>query len=307
MKQPIVRLKPALKIEKAGRTGTVDLVPGVQSVGGDPSCDIVILGFEARQYLSIELDTGSDGVTATVEVLSPGVQVRARQASVGDLVSIKDGDHILINGVRLSVSGLSGRTRRSGPDRRIAAAILLLCAFGLLVFAILNPSGDRPASERQQTGSAVAPVNVTMKELRDAFRMSGLKLDVQLDSVAAELVIGDATTELNISEKEKLASIINVFAKRSALPLADRTKLTSGLDGLIAATALEPVKFVVGTDGIRYREGEILAQKWKIESIEPGSVKLTRDGKQDVVITSPFSDPLVLRLADRGNGMRPAP
>ena len=297
-----IRHKPALKIEKGARIGQVDLKEGPQFVGGDAHSDIVVLGLEPKRYLSVHLEISDEGASAFVEILAQGVRVGTKSTVSGEIISITSSDVISIGDTRLSVLGLNKVAAKPSSNRKLAAAMLFSAALGLVVIALVGPHDDSASLQQQRSPAALVPANVTMKEMRDAFRMAGLKLNVELDPNSAEVLVGDDQTELNLSEKEKLASIISVFSKRSGLPLVDRTKLTSGLEGLIAATALDPVKFVVGTDGKRYREGEILSQKWKIESIEPGLVKLSRDGKQDVITTAPFSDPLVLRLADRSNG-----
>lgn len=295
------RQKPALNIEKGGRVGQVELKEGVQVIGGDATSDIVVLGFEAKRYISLELDISDEGTSAVAHILTQGVRIGSRSTSAGDIVTIQNDNDIYIGDTRLSILGLSRPKDRTFPKRKLAAAMLIAGALGLAIFAFVEPDNDPVLLAKKSAVPVAAPVTVTMKEMRDAFRMSGLKLDVRLDQNSAEMLIGDEQTELNIAEKEKLASIISVFSKRSTLPLVDRTRLTSGLEGLIAAAALEPVKFVVGSDGKRYKEGDILSQKWKIDSIEPGIVKLSRDGKQDVITTAPVSDPLVLRLADRSN------
>lgn len=296
-----IRHKPALKIEKGARVGYVELKEGPQFVGGDAHSDIVVLGLEPQRYLNVHLEISDEGSSAFVEVLAERVRVGSKAAVPGETISVTSSDVISIGDSRLSVQGLSKISVKASSSRRLAASLLFSAAVGLVVVALVGPHDDS-ASQQQRSPATLVPANVTMKEMRDAFRMAGLKLNVELDPNSAEVLVGDDQTELSLSEKEKLASIISVFSRRSGLPLVDRTKLTSGLEGLIAATALDPVKFVVGTDGKRYREGDVLSQKWKIESIEPGAVKLSRDGKHDVITTAPFSDPLVLRLADRSNG-----
>lgn len=293
---------PALVIAKNGRVGEVKLQNGSQTIGGDVSSDIIVLGLEARPCLRVELQTDDADVSAVAEVLVDGIRIGSRRLQRGEFLPVRPGDQFTIRDVQLSLKGLSSPDRGATAKRKITAAILLSAASTLMVFALIGIPAEQPSRETQQVVSATAPINVTIKELREAFRMSGLKLDVRVDQSAGELLIGDEQIELNIVDKERLSSIISVFSKRSALPLVDRTKLTSGLDSMIAASALEPVKFVVGTDGKRYQEGDVFAQKWKIDAIEPGSVKLSRDGKQDVISMGPVSDPLVLRLADRNRG-----
>ncbi|KQZ48614.1 hypothetical protein ASD54_17290 [Rhizobium sp. Root149] len=290
---------PALVIAKNGRVGEVELQSGSQTIGGDVSSDIIVLGLEARPCLRVELQNEDGEVSAVAEALVDGVRVGSRRLQRGEFFPVRPGDQFAIRDVQLSLKGLSSLERGATAKRKMTAAVLLSAALALMVFALIGIPAEPSQREAQQVVSATAPINVTMKELREAFRMSGLKLDVRLDQSAGELLIGDEQIELNIVDKERLSSIISVFSKRSALPLVDRTKLTSGLDSMIAASALEPVKFVVGTDGKRYQEGDVFAQKWKIDAIEPGSVKLSRDGKQDVISMGPVSDPLVLRLADR--------
>lgn len=290
---------PALVIAKNGRVGEVELQSGSQTIGGDVSSDIIVLGLEARPCLRVELQNEDGEVSAVAEALVDGVRVGSRRSQRGEFFPVLPGDQFAIRDVQLSLKGLSSLERGATAKRKMTAAVLLSAALALMVFALIGIPAEPSQREAQQVVSATAPINVTMKELREAFRMSGLKLDVRLDQSAGELLIGDEQIELNIVDKERLSSIISVFSKRSALPLVDRTKLTSGLDSMIAASALEPVKFVVGTDGKRYQEGDVFAQKWKIDAIEPGSVKLSRDGKQDVISMGPVSDPLVLRLADR--------
>ncbi|MCJ8510555.1 hypothetical protein MUU53_22080 [Rhizobium lemnae] len=296
------RKAPALQITRNGRVGEVELQNGSQTVGGDVSSDIVVLGLEARPCLRLELQDDGGEVSASVEALVDGVQVGSRRLQRGDFVAVRAGDQFTISDVQLSLNGLSSPDRRTTAKRRMTAAVLLSAAFALILFAMTGIPAQQQLREGQQFASTMVPINVTIKELRDAFRMSGLKLDVQLDQSAGELIIGNEQTELNIGDKEKLASIISVFSKRNVLPLVDRTKLTSGLESMIASSALEPVKFVVGTDGKRYQEGDVFAQKWKIDAIEPGSIRLSRDGKQDVISMGPVSAPVVLRLADRNRG-----
>lgn len=295
------RQKPALIIEKGGRVGQVELKEGVQVIGGDATSDIVVLGLEAKRYISLELDISNESTSAVVQILTQGVRIGSRTVEPGDILTIPNDNDIYIGDTRLSILGLSQPKDRAFAKRKLAAAMLIAGALGSAIFAFLEPINQPAPMATKYAVQANVPIAVTMKEMRDAFRMSGLKLDVRLDQDSAEMLIGDEQTELNITEKEKLASIISVFSKRSSVPLVDRTRLTSGLEGLIAAAALEPVKFVVGSDGKRYKEGDILSQKWKIDSIEPGIVKLSREGKQDVITIAPFSDPLVLRLADRSN------
>ncbi|MFW8584014.1 hypothetical protein ACOJBM_00860 [Rhizobium beringeri] len=59
-------------------------------------------------------------------------------------------------------------------------------------------------------------------------------------------------------------------SRRSPVPVVDMTTLSSGLAGFVAAAGYAPVKFVVGNDGRRYREGETVSGDWRIKEIRPG-------------------------------------
>ncbi|MFD1745609.1 hypothetical protein ACFSE1_09075 [Rhizobium helianthi] len=297
-------MQPHLSIQREQRSGKVDLAEGTQAIGGDPACDIVILGLEPKTYFNLSLETEKGVPSIVVHILADDIRLNGRDLAKDAVLRLKPSDELQFGGATCKIGGIR-QPARPASRRRIVAALLLSLSAGLIALLVVDGVGTSKAPPVQPQQRVLrTPTNVLINELRDALRMSSLKLDVRLDQSGSEVQIGDAKEPLTISEKQKLAGILASFERRSELPLKDMTRLTSGLDSFVASIALEPVKFVVGSDGRRYREGDLLAEKWRVESIQPGGIVVSREGKQDIIATAPVSTPVVMHLATRDQAIR---
>lgn len=291
--------KPFLAINRQSRQGQIDLIYGSQTVGGDPSCDIVILGLAPQTYFSLSLEAAKGGVSAVLHVLSEGVSLNGKPLAKDTVHRMRPSDQLGVDDVVCRLGGVSAPRSVRNKRKRAAAALLALSAVLVTLLVFDSHKGDQTNVDQSAARSVITPPNILIKELRDALRMSSLKLDVELDRNGGEIRIGSQRDSLTLSEKQKLANVLTSFERRSALPISDQTKLTSGLESFIASIAVAPVKFVVGTDGRRYREGEMLADKWRVEAIQPGGVVVSRDGRRDVIATGPAPAAVSLYLANR--------
>lgn len=296
--------QPFLSIQRQQRTGKVELSIGTQAVGGDPACDIVILGLEQKTYFNLSLESELSGPSVVIHVLTDGMALNGQALAKDAVLRLKPSDELHLDGAICRVGGFKVPVKRGSKRKKIAALLLAGSAALLAGFVMEGTSTATVTAPSSQQRTLRTPTNVLIKELRDALRMSALRLDVRLDQEGGQLLVGDEKETLTIGEKQKLVSILTAFEKRSELPLTDMTRLTSGLDGFIASIAIEPVKFVVGSDGRRYREGDILSEKWRVETIQPGGIVVSRDGKEDTIATAPVSTPVVLHLATRDQAIR---
>lgn len=291
--------KPFLLIQRQERQGRIELSLGSQTIGGDPGCDIVILGLSPRSHFALDLENGPRGFSAALHVLADGVNMNGRALLKDSIHRLRPNDQISVENAICRVGGISAE--RPGRKRRKKAAAALLALSAVLVSLLVfdGPHGSEVNADQPAKHAILTPPNVLIQELRDAIRMSSLKLDVELDRNGAEIRVGSQRDSLTLAEKQKLTNVLASFGRRSALPIADQTKLTSGLDSFIASIAVEPVKFVVGSDGRRYREGDLLADKWRIDAIRAGGVEVSRDGRRDVIATGPTSSAISMHLANR--------
>jgi hypothetical protein len=203
------------------------------------------------------------------------------------------------------VEGLSKQRKKAGFKREKIAIGLFGVAVVTLGLGAWAPWEDGPAPPKKVAQGIIekTPAEIVLKEIREAFRMSRLNLDVALASDKSEIFIGRDGQPLKTQEKVRLTNILDAFSRRSAVPLTDMTRLSSGLDSFVVAVALEPVRFVVGVDGQRYREGDLIMEGWRVENITRGYVTVSRGGEQDMLAMNTTNKPLVLRLAQNTGGL----
>lgn len=291
---------PGLFVERSGKTTFLPLSAGRQRVGGGHDCDLILFGISPAIAFHVMLF--EDG-SATLEALSEDISADGRPIMPGETVAISNGSPLRIGDVECYAQGLRGEVRARLSRRRIAAALLLALACGLLI-AGMEP--DEPPNAVTITipprdENAQATVTAIVAELVEAIRLAGL--DIKVDAAAAtEIRLGEGSPPLDATGEVRLASIISAVRRRSPVPIIDATTLTSGLKDFVAAAGFEPVKFIVGKDGKRYREGDALSNGWRVSEIAGDHIVVARGGKTDMVRFTGNSPDLGLTLAQMRAG-----
>nr|WP_298098149.1 hypothetical protein [uncultured Shinella sp.] len=282
---------------RSGKTTRLPLSTGRHRIGGGHDCDIVILGVPPTVAFHLEL---AENGSATLQAIGDGIVVDRREIKQGERVSLKDSAALRIAGVECSIEGLRSPSTQSGYSRRrIAAALLLALAAGLLVAGI--GSEDAPASivatvPAHHESKVQASVSTIVAELDEALRLAGL--DVKVEAVGETAIhLGDGSPALDTAGEARLASIVAAVRRRSPVPIVDLTSLSSGLKDFVAAAGYEPMKFIVGHDGKRYREGETLTNGWHVREIARDHIVVARGEKTDIVPFTPDGIELGLNLA----------
>ncbi|MFW8642196.1 hypothetical protein ACOJBO_02485 [Rhizobium beringeri] len=139
----------------------------------------------------------------------------------------------------------------------MAAACLLILAAPLLYIGF---GPDREPARDIQTAQikTVAPqptASSITEELGEAMRLAGLKLGAKLANNGNESPYRRRLQAARHCQQTQVDGILAAISRRSPVPVVDMTTLSSGLAGFVAAAGYAPVKFVVGNDGRRYREG----------------------------------------------------
>ncbi len=295
---------PVIAISRSGNVTRMALREGRQIIGGGAECDIVALGMSPAQAFSIDISSETTAGRAKLDVLRDGVSFQDRSMVAGDTAALADGHVVRVDGIDFWLEGVGGAT--AGMSRRKIAAACLLAISSLLLLAGLGGGDGDVSSATNASGvsqtAGVTPPAILINELKEALRMSGLAIGVAWNDAAGTIDVGEPGQALALAAKSQLTNLIDAFARRSEAPLRDRTRLTSGIEHLVASVALEPVKFIVGTDGKRYREGDAIGGDWKVERIASDLITVARGTQKDDFSLSSPSDPAALRLASNGAG-----
>ncbi|ANP90784.1 MULTISPECIES: hypothetical protein [Rhizobium] len=297
---------PTLRIARAGRASVHNLGPGTYTVGGGPTCDFVILGCDPEPALRLHVSDEAKRMAATIEALRDGVAIGDSILHRGERVSIGSSETIHFADVECHIENLSAYppVRQPLTFRRMAAACLLILAAPLLYIGF---GPDREPARDIQTAQikTVAPqptASSITEELGEAMRLAGLKLGAKLANNGNEIRIGEGSKPLDIASKTQLDGILAAISRRSPVPVVDMTTLSSGLAGFVAAAGYAPVKFVVGNDGRRYREGETVSGDWRIKEIRPGEMVVARGKETDTISFDPAPDKKLRLARTAGDG-----
>ncbi|MGM4884314.1 MULTISPECIES: SctD/MshK family protein [Rhizobium] len=275
-----------MRITRAGRSSILPLTAERQVVGGSADCDLIILGAKPEPAFAISLQRsrGSDAVSFTA--LRDDVVIDGHSIPRDRTMSLTKRQTISFDGTACELEGLGAGRGRFAP-RRIAAAGLLGLAAMLLLVGLYN--SDAPAHEgppvRVSAAPEPAPSSAAIAaEIRQAIRMAQIPQDLSIVATADEIRIGEGSRPLGLPDKTKLRSIIASMSRRGgSVSIVDLTALSSGLDGFVAAAGYTPVRFIIGSDGRRYEEGDVVASGWRIKEIGNDQMIVSRDSEDDTV------------------------
>jgi hypothetical protein len=290
---------PALRITRTGRTSSLPLKPGTHIVGGGSQCDLVILGTASEPAFSLSLTERAGGVSASIRAMRDDVIAADRLLKRDETVTLRAGQSIRFDDTECLVDGMASRSVRPGRRKIVAAGLLVLAAVLLFAgFSSDDQSGTDVLSLKTTTPPEAQPTaEAIANELRQAIRLAQLPADMVVTSRDTEIRVGEDSQPLTFAGKAKLRDIIDALSRRSPVPIVDKSSLSSGLDGFIAAAGYAPVRFIVGADGHRYQEGDTISSGWQIAKISPGQITVSRNGETDTIVFSFPPGDLNLRLA----------
>jgi hypothetical protein len=276
---------PVLSITRAGRTSSLPLHAGTHVIGGGAGCDFVILGIPSERAFSLLLTECSGRIAASISALRDDIIVGDRLLKREESVPVRARQAIRFDGTECAVEGLTSTSARHGRRKFIAAGLLVLAA----LFLFAGYRNDAPPGHAVLSFNAATPPDVRptpwaiAEELRQAMRLAQLPANMAVTPLAMEIRVGENSPPLSFDSKTRLHNIIDALSRRSPVPIVDGSRLSSGLDGFVAAAGYVPVRFIVGTDGHRYQEGDTLASGWRISKIDPGEIIVARDGETDTI------------------------
>lgn len=280
---------PVLRITRAGRSSNLPLTAERQVVGGSADCDLIILGAKPEPAFAISLQRSRGSDTVSLTALRDDVVINGRSIPRDRTMTLTKRQTISFDGTACELEGLGAGRVRFAP-RRIAAAGLLGLAALLLLAGLYN--SDAPAHEAPLVRVSAAPepapaAAAIAAEIRQAIRMAQLPQDLSIVATADEIRIGEGSRPLGLPDKTKLRSIIASMSRRGSVSIVDLTALSSGLDGFVAAAGYTPVRFIIGSDGRRYEEGDVVSSGWRIKEIGKDQMTVSRDSEDDTVNFAP--------------------
>ncbi|MGO7133550.1 hypothetical protein AB9E06_22120 [Rhizobium leguminosarum] len=287
------RNAPVLRITRAGRMSIHPLAVGTYTVGGGSTCDFVILGSDPGPAFRLTISGERVRVVATLEVLRDGLEIDGAAPSRGERFSIGSSKTIRFADVECCIEiPVPQPPAQHLTRRRVAAACLLMLAAPLLYVGFGPAREPAPSARPAQIKSATSQptVGAIMQELNEAIRLAGLPIDAKLADNGTTIHIGENSKSLDNASRTRLEGILASVSRRSPVPVVDMTTLSSGLAGFVAAAGYAPVKFVVGNDGRRYREGETVPGDWRIKEIRPGEMVVARGKETDTISFDPPPD-----------------
>ncbi|MDJ1636646.1 hypothetical protein [Rhizobium rhizogenes] len=297
---------PTLRIARAGRTSIHHLGSGTYTVGGGQTCDFVILGCDPEPAFRLHVSDVTKRMTATIEALRDGVAINDSVLDRGERTSIGSSETIRFADIECRIENLSSYPPARQPltFRRMAAACLLMLAAPLLYIGFGPNREPAPPVQTAQV-KTVAPqptAGSITEELGEAMRLAGLQLGAKLADNGTAIRIGEGSKPLDMASKTRLDGILAAISRRSPVPVVDMTTLSSGLAGFVAAAGYAPVKFIIGNDGRRYREGETVSGDWRIKEIRPGEMVVARGKETDTISFDPAPDKKLRLARTAGDG-----
>ncbi|MGY5810015.1 SctD/MshK family protein [Rhizobium sp. LEGMi198b] len=280
---------PALRITRAGRSAILPLTTEQHVVGGSADCDMIILGDRPEPAFAIGLKGSRGSYVVSLTALRDGLAVDRRSIERDQTVTLKKNQTISFDGTTCELEGLGAERVRFAPRRIAATGLLALAA--ILLFAGLHDD-DAPAQQIPLVKAPTAPEPepssaAVAAEIRQAIRMAQLPENLSVVDTPAEIRIGEESPALSLPDKAKLRGIIASMSRRSSVSIVDLTAVSSGLDGFVAAAGYTPVRFIIGTDGQRYEEGDTVPSGWRIKEIRSDQLLVSRDSENDTVYFAP--------------------
>lgn len=278
-------LAPAIRITRAGRSSILPLTTERQMVGGSADCDLIILGDKPEPALAICLQRSRGSYTVSLTALRDGLTVDRRSIQRDQTITLGKNQTISFDGTTCRLEGLGAGSVRFAPRRIVAAGLLALAAILLLtgLYDSNAPAQQVPLVKAQAAPEPAPSSTAIAAEIRQAVRMAQLSPDLSIVATADEIRIGEGSPPLSLPDKTKLRGIIASMSRRSSVAIVDLTALSSGLDGFVAAAGYTPVRFIIGSDGHRYEEGDVVPSGWRIKEIRNDQMTVSRDSEDDTV------------------------
>ncbi|MDQ0456394.1 SctD/MshK family protein [Rhizobium paknamense] len=274
-----------LLIHRQGRESRFTLEADRLVIGGSADCDIVIIGIASAQTFLMQ--RADNGQTWNVEALQDGVMLDGHLLKPGEPAAWPIGAALSFQDVecRLPASGFHQKGRGFRKKRHVMAACLLFTAALLLLAGTLSGPDDTPQRQIMPIASSREdlPASAVAAEISQSLRLAHLPDQVTVETAEDRITIGRPDVRLRLEDKARLADIIRTISRRSPLPVVDQTQLTSGLQGFVAAVGYQPMKFIVGTDGKRYREGDLLPGGWRLQAIQDQAIRLAHEASVELV------------------------
>jgi hypothetical protein len=257
---------------------------------------------EAEPAFNLVYSAGASA-SLVIEALRDDLTIGARRLGMGDQASLTGDEVVRFSDIECVVQGFAvGRAgRHRWPLARRLLAAGLLAAAAALLFASFRLD-DHPATPAKTAETHALPeptltAEGIVVELREALRLARLPLEVAIAADRSAIRVGAGSPKLPLDNRLKLQGILSAVERHSPLPVVDMTSLSSGLSGFVAAVGYTPIKFIIGTDGKRYREGEFVSGEWRIEEIQTGKMVLARGAETDVIRFDTKVPAMDLRLA----------
>lgn len=296
-------------VKRNGRNNSLKITYGNQKVGGSVDCDLVVLGVEPKPAFRLVLERQNGTDLLRLEALRDGIKIGNEQIASGSIVKLAANQNISFDGVDCHVEGVRGGLSAGKKSRKLIAATLFALAALMLYIGVLQ---DNTKPDIAQAASAPVKLdddldaNELSREIKEGLRLAGLNVNVETSANGLQILVGRESQNLSPAQKERLANILSAFSHRSKILIKDISGVSSGLAPMIAAVSLEPERFIVGKEGQHYKEGDILADGWRVETIRQGIVSLARGGDEDHIAyglgPKKALSTLNLRLASLGDG-----
>jgi hypothetical protein len=287
-------LELTIVVPGAGRvvSTTFALAPGDYTIGASLGCDIVAPLLREPRIARVVL--GARGLRAPLALipLVEGMSFRDKPVRPGQQVA--DRRVMIVRGegvqLRLTQAGAVDGAAAAGlpPRRKLAIAVLGLASLALALVSTFvgqdAPAPPPPVLPVRAAGPA-GPVLRSGADLERLARSVDIAAPVRVHREGEVIVLEGSLSD---DEHARLVETLAAAARRD--PAAPPVRLDldpAPVARAVAGIVLAPRRYVVGRDGARYAEGQVLPGGWRIERIGSERLFVSRAGIAETMRIDP--------------------
>ncbi len=277
------------------------LEPGNYTLGSSPECDLIIPEAPADEIALLHVRGGTE--PHELVSMSRGIMLGGKPFNPQTRVSLLAETVLEVGPAKITFIPRVNKMQRAGqmlakvnPGASFKTPVTMLLIAAALGLVAWYSSGSAPTPIRsfnfnlperpsglQNTASTAPITNAkdTSDELNRLFNAADLSSQIEAKTDGTQVTVQGA---ISMGAEPRMNEIMRLVGTRSNVPIKSMVRPDSStLIEAIAGVSLQPSRYIILTDGERYRVGDLMPNGWSVESIDQQQVIVTRDGLRETL------------------------
>lgn len=289
-----------VRVEVQGFPASVKaLEPGNYTLGSSPECDLIIPESPADEIALLHVRSG--GEPHELVSMSRGISLNGQPFAPQQRVSLMAETVLQVGPARITLTPRVNNFQRAGEMLRhvkrpasLTTPMAMLIVAAVLGITAWYSSGNSPPpvssfnySLPERSASSLTPsANLTSaadtaEELNRLFQAADLGDQIKAETDGMQVTVKGS---VSMSGEQRMSEITRLVSQRSRINIRSEVRPDSStLVDAIAGVSLSPSRYIVLSDGERYRVGDLMPNGWSVEQIDDKQVIVTRDGLRETL------------------------